>query len=150
MATQYYCTLFHLVTDSTDSFRRLSLLITLVSANQAHSIENEGCLTETHTTAQTVIHFKIYKYGFPLSIWMKYPGTKNCHESFKYRQIPVGAVIFSCHYCDVILVAMASQITSLTIVYSTVYSGADQRKHQCSASLGESIGYRWIPHTKGQ
>ena len=26
--------------------------------------------------------------------------------------------------------AMASQITSLTIVYSTVYSGADQRKHK--------------------
>ena len=31
--------------------------------------------------------------------------------------------------------AMASQINSLTIVYSTVYSGADQRKHQSSASL---------------
>ena len=31
--------------------------------------------------------------------------------------------------------AMASQITSLTIVYSTVYSGADERKHQSSASL---------------
>ena len=30
---------------------------------------------------------------------------------------------------------MASQITSLTIVYSTVYSGEDQRKHQSSASL---------------
>ena len=30
---------------------------------------------------------------------------------------------------------MASQITSLTIVYSTVYSGADQRKHQSSPSL---------------
>ena len=30
---------------------------------------------------------------------------------------------------------IASQITSLTIVYSTVYSGADQRKHQSSASL---------------
>ena len=30
---------------------------------------------------------------------------------------------------------MASQITSLTIVYSTVYLGADQRKHQSSASL---------------
>ena len=28
---------------------------------------------------------------------------------------------------------MASQITSLTIVYSTVYSGADQRKYQSSA-----------------
>ena len=30
---------------------------------------------------------------------------------------------------------MASQITSLTIVYSTVYSDADQRKLQSSASL---------------
>ena len=39
------------------------------------------------------------------------------------------------HYHDVIMDAMASQITSLTIVYSTVYSDADQRKHQSSASL---------------
>ena len=31
--------------------------------------------------------------------------------------------------------SMASQTTSLTIVYSTVYSSADQRKHQSSASL---------------
>ena len=31
--------------------------------------------------------------------------------------------------------AMASQITRLTNVYSTVYSGADQRKHQSSALL---------------
>ena len=39
------------------------------------------------------------------------------------------------HYNDVIMSAVASQITSLTIVYSTVYSGVDQRKHQSSASL---------------
>ena len=39
------------------------------------------------------------------------------------------------HFSDVIMGAIASQITSLTIVYSTVYSGADQRKHQNSASL---------------
>ena len=39
------------------------------------------------------------------------------------------------HYCDVIMGAMASQITSLTVVYSTVDSGPDQRKHQSSASL---------------
>ena len=38
-----------------------------------------------------------------------------------------------CHYGDVILSAMASQITSLTNVCSTVYSGADQRKHQTKA-----------------
>ena len=39
------------------------------------------------------------------------------------------------HYDDVKMGAIASQITSLTIVYSTVYSGADQSKHQSSASL---------------
>ena len=39
------------------------------------------------------------------------------------------------HYDDVIMGTMASQITSLTFVYSTVYLGADQRKHQSSASL---------------
>ena len=39
------------------------------------------------------------------------------------------------HYGDVIMGAIASQITSLTIVYSTVYSDADERKHQNSASL---------------
>ena len=45
---------------------------------------------------------------------------------------------------DVIMSAMASQITSLTIVYSTVYSGADQRKHQSSASLAFVRGiHRW-------
>ena len=38
-------------------------------------------------------------------------------------------------YIDVIMTTMASQITSLTFVYSTVYSDADQRKHQSSASL---------------
>ena len=40
------------------------------------------------------------------------------------------------HYGDVIMDAIASQITSLTIVYSTVYSEADQRKHKSSASMG--------------
>ena len=37
-------------------------------------------------------------------------------------------VVKSSHYNDVIIGAIASQITSLTIVYSTVYSGAEQKK----------------------
>ena len=41
--------------------------------------------------------------------------------------------------------AMASQITSLTIIYSTVYSGADQRKHQSSVSLANVRGIHWSP-----
>ena len=40
--------------------------------------------------------------------------------------------------------AMTSQIPSLTIVYSTVYSDADQEKHQSSASLAFVWGIqRW-------
>ena len=41
---------------------------------------------------------------------------------------------------------IASQITSLTIVYSAVYSGADQRKHQSSASLAFVQGPVISPH----
>ena len=53
---------------------------------------------------------------------------------------------------------IASQITSLTILNSTVYSGADQRKHQSSASLAfvrgihrwplnaENVSIRWHHH----
>ena len=48
------------------------------------------------------------------------------------------------HYRDVIMSTIASQITSLGIVYLTVYSGADQRKHQSSASLAFVRGiHRW-------
>ena len=47
---------------------------------------------------------------------------------------------YKLHYGDVIMGAIASQITSLTIVYSTVYSDADQRKHQSSASLAFVVG----------
>ena len=57
------------------------------------------------------------------------------------------------HNTDVIMTTMAFQITSLTVVYSTVYSDADQRKHQSSASLAFVWGIhrdRWIPRTKGQ
>ena len=39
------------------------------------------------------------------------------------------------HYCDVRMGTMVSQITSLMIVYLTVHSGSDQRKHQSSAAL---------------
>ena len=75
--------------------------------------------------------------------------TKRCAWSsifFKYN-------VFTAHYDDVIMTTLASQITSLTIFYSIVYSGVDQRKHQSSASLAFVRGIhrgRWIPRTKGQ
>ena len=58
------------------------------------------------------------------------------------------------NYSDVIMSTMATQITGVSIVYSTICSAADQIKHQSSASLacvwGECIGDRWLPRTKGQ
>ena len=52
-----------------------------------------------------------------------------------YNGWTVNVCSWKTHYNDVIMSAMASQITSLTIVYSGVYWGADHRKHQSSASL---------------
>ena len=42
--------------------------------------------------------------------------------------------------------AIVSQITSLKIVYSTVYSGADKKKQQRSASLAYVRGIQRGPH----
>ena len=78
------------------------------------------------------------------------PGTESAHAEHRESiygnhcfavktlhtvQIVSFTDILVSHYGDVIMGTMASQITSLTIVYSSVYSGADQRKHQSSASL---------------
>ena len=82
-------------------------------------------------------------------------GTSKTMESFVWMQCdhqlrtpmagPDGSsthrtcnVIIRCywnHYNDVIMSTMTSQITSHTIVFSTVYLGGDQRNHQSSASL---------------
>ena len=51
---------------------------------------------------------------------------------------------WSPHYSDIIISYMASQITGVSIVYSTICSAADQRKHQSSASLAFVRGiHRW-------
>ena len=74
-------------------------------------------------------------------IWksLKY-GIKGKHKLAGMR---VGRSL-AVYYHHVIMSAMTSQITSLTIVYSSVYSDADQRKHQSSASLAFVRGiHRW-------
>ena len=86
-------------------------------------------------------------------------GTKAPHYWFFVKKIRWGPMDhphrwfpIAKHYNDVIMSTTASQITSLTIVYSTVYSGADQRKHQSSASLAFVRGiHRWpmnSPHKR--
>ena len=54
------------------------------------------------------------------------------------------------HYNNVIMRALASQTTSLTIVYSTVYSDADQRNRQWipaqRTSNAENVSIWWRHH----
>ena len=60
---------------------------------------------------------------------------KKAQKAFSWVDPFSGCAIHVHHYSDVIMGAMASEITTLAIVYSTVYSVADQRKHESSASL---------------
>ena len=54
------------------------------------------------------------------------------------------SILIGIHNNDVIMGTVASQIISLTIVYSIVYSDTDQRKHQSSTSLAFVWGiHRW-------
>ena len=82
----------------------------------------------------------------------------NVHQNnYSRKQTSIGHIgllweeLYFLHYIDVIMTTMAFQITSRTVVYSTVYSDADQRKHQSSAPLAFVWGIhrdRWIPRTK--
>ena len=70
----------------------------------------------------------------PSLIWSLY----RCFSEYSAQThmcCKAGISMYVWHYDDVIMSVIASQITSLTIVYSTVYPGADQSKHQSSASL---------------
>ena len=71
-----------------------------------------------------------------------YNDTQLC-EAWRTKYIPTAKkmyLLYLPHYCDAMMGAVASQITSLTIVYSTVYSGADQNNPQSSASLAFVLG----------
>ena len=66
------------------------------------------------------------------------------YERLIYRFLGICPIGNQIHYSDVIMGAKAPQITSLTIVYSIVYSGADKWKHQRSVSLAFVRGiHRW-------
>ena len=74
-------------------------------------------------------------------------------NAIKYWKEKMTNLLLLTHYCDVKMGAMAFQITSLTIVYTTFLSGVDQRKHQNTASLAFAREiHRWTVNsrTKGQ
>ena len=123
----------------------------------------------------TVIEIRLFQSHnivIPGTLWIYVAvgrGFTTVHPMFNATEFPTKSVIsydnlcFSwyvkwitvidiSHYCDVIMSAVASQITSPTIFHSSVYSGAYQ-KHQSSCPwplCGEFTGDRWIPRTNGQ
>ena len=65
--------------------------------------------------------------------WFKYPSRLSCSDVFVKSCMDLFVNILRhflgiLHYCDVIIGAIASQITNVMIISSTVYSSADQRK----------------------
>ena len=117
--------------------------------NQCWNIFNSNLRNKPHW------NFKQNHYIFIQDIW-KYRlrnGSNFASASMCQRRYGVSLVgsisdlCSICHYSDIIMGTIASQITSLTIVYSTVYFDADQRKHQSSPSLafvwGIQQGISW-------
>ena len=105
---------------------------------QHYSIaQNNSC--NTWLIAFVIFKHKMLEYTSLLNCYyayrMKSPDTINPIKHAYYRIPLIHLFIFLTQYIDVIMSAMASQITSLAIVYSNVYSGADRREHQSSASL---------------
>ena len=77
-------------------------------------------------------------FGNWLGIWQRWCGAA-CEISYR-----VTVLKKTYYYSDVIMNAMASQITGPWIVYPTVCSGAEQRKHRSSASMAFVRGiHRW-------
>ena len=84
--------------------------------------------------------------------WLQCADSQLINYMSEFAVNRLSAVGQASHYSDVIINAMASQLSGVSIVYSTVWSRADQRKHQSSASLAFVRGiHRWpvnSPHKR--
>ena len=112
-------------------------------------IYRKRCLFDDLQTQMWIyrLFFKVFfvmqdsKYVF-FFIWLHYSRwPTRSRDIASLRMLTMACGIRWWHYSDVIISVMASQFTGLSIVYSTVCWGADQRKHQSSASLAF---VRWI------
>ena len=123
------------------------------------SIQTDTIGTARGSTTEQYAHCVIYIIllsplileSLQLGIWI----WKQCWSTYGFTQ--TSKVEYLCiwlwgridsgltHYCDAIVGIVASQITSFTIVYTTVYSDADQSKHQSCASLAFVWGSHRVP-----
>ena len=113
-----------------------NLSVTSGSPSQKDSYEElQRCLVRLHKILNEKSSCRLFSWAAKMLMWWHY----NLEHII--------------HYSDVIMSMMASQITSLTIVYSVVVQA--QIKEDIKAPrqwplCGEFTGHRWIPRTKGQ
>ena len=110
-----------------------SVLYTITFTISARFVKfTKYCLTRWNFKASEDIHWEIQYLVNVVFIWNKWPAKSEMKAKLKSN---CTSDLWIYHYCDAIMGIVASQITSLTIVYTTVYSDADQSKHQSCASL---------------
>ena len=137
-------------------YRRLrydshSLVCMVVADDLAPPRRRDICNRHDYVVLSVEIGVAPTQYIFSLCLWkIEINNTRFNWNLFLYPIAPslasnIANKIILLYYCDVIMGVMASQITNLTIVYSTVHSGADQRKHQSSASLAFVRGIHRSP-----
>ena len=132
-AVRSWATIQHISMILTPHFRYFFVInfidqinITKYTRISLHKISEQ--LLSHHVTSMHILPYEIW-HIFPSGHWICVVRIAMLLFSIERADWP------KLHYYDVIMGAKPSQITSLAIVYSTVYSGANQRKHQSSASL---------------
>ena len=139
-----------------NNYNRLENYLTKISSKLLGTFELMKRWTDKRRCYNTEIRMKSVKYHpTKIFIWKVVPPELELACAGYYVGIRVSDGVsrvmswhgnaFGIHYDDVIMGVLSSQITSLTTVYSNVYSGADQRKHQSSTSLDFVPGIHWRP-----
>ena len=104
------------------------------------------CIHTTITHISTELYIYTYTYTYNIYMYIYIWAKSNMTENFHFGLWRHGFTsTWWPHYCEDLIGTKASQITSLTIVYSTVYSGTDQRKYHSSASLAFVRGIHRAP-----
>ena len=73
----------------------------------------------SYTVAQNVVTWPMFEKS-----QVHYNISSNFYWWYLLQSLPDLMIDFGIHYSDIVMITMEFQITSITIVYSTVYSGA--------------------------
>ena len=140
---------FNEIRMGTQNFSSMKMLLKMSSAKVAAILSRGRWVYKIRTSFRSASCSFLHKiHALPLTFDRRYSRKFSTLElgfhTHTHTHTHTHISIIAFHYNYVIMGAMASQITDVSIVYSTVWSGADQRKYQSSASLDFVSGiHRW-------